>query len=218
MRQNDTVITLQIKRIMSKKLTHLVLTLAISFPLLAYAGGEALFGLTFGMSAAQVKTVVPSLKMEKNHSSYISYSAKKMPKNLLDAEMYVLDFSEDKLLAITSFSHSVTNDTHGTLGKKRFSDLRSSLIQKYGKPKNEMQMARMKVYKEVDEFYECLAYDGCGLWISSFQTEGKAIVIQLKGLGRGSGWIETSVESFPEWRDVIHKSNENNNINDKKAL
>lgn len=203
---------------MSKILTRLIILLAISLPFFAHAGGEAMFGMTFGMSAAQVKAIVPTLKMEKKDGASSIYSAKKMPKNLSDAEMYVLHFSEDKLLAITSFSHTVANDTHGTIGKKRFAEFRASLIQKYGKPKNEMQIARMKVYKELDEFYECLKYDGCGLWISSFQTEGKAIVIQLKGLGRGNGWIETSVESVPEWGDVINKNNENKNDNDKKAL
>lgn len=184
----------------------------------ASAGGEALFGLTFGMSVAQVKRLVPDMTMFKGTGHSVIYKAKSMPKNLSDTEEYSLVFVNDKLLKLNSIGNTIKNDADGSKGKARFSTLKKSLDDKYGKATSEGQHTGLKLYQETDEFYQCLAYDGCGIWSAVYEPSGRAVVLQLNGISRGTGWVDIVAESVPEWGDSLKQKAAGNNASDKNAL
>lgn len=170
----------------SSKFAAMIATLAFCLSVTqAYAGGEALFGLTFGMSVAQVKRLVPDMTMTKGNGHSVTYKSKSMPKNLSDTEEYSLVFVNDKLLKLSSIGNTIKNDPDGNDGKKRFSALKQSLDEKYGKPSSEGQIVALKLYKEQDEFYECLAYEGCGVWCAIYEPPGRAISVDMNGIKRG---------------------------------
>lgn len=62
------------------------------------------------------------------------------------------------------------------------------------------------MYRRADEFYECLAYTGCGLWMALFKTPEKTASIWLKGVSRGKGYIDVTVEAA-EWSGVVDQIN-----------
>ena len=127
-------------------------------------------------------------------------------------------FADGKLAKIWGLSRDISNDPSGSSGKERFETLRSALIQKYGQPKLNYQTVGNKLFKEYDEFYQCLRYSGCGLWVSSFEAPDKTLNIELKGLNRGTGYVDITAEAKPQWEQALEVYKSRKNSSDKDAL
>ncbi len=82
----------------------------------------------------------------------------------------------------------------------------------------EYKITGVSLYKESDEFYECLKYPGCGTWMSSYNTSSKKISLQLIGKSRGVGYIRIIMEAVPEFHDYLIKHERMINSSDKDAL
>jgi len=177
---------------------------------------EAMFGLDWGMSAEQVESSGVALAKTEIDRNFSIYRTASLPKNLSDVESYTLIFDQSSLCKIVMTGRTIGNDPYGTDGKARFSVIENLLKAKYGKPESHC-LAGLELYKDRDEFYECLKYRGCGLWMSSFKAENKSMLLQLKGLGRGTGFITLTIESlaFPE---AVRKYQASGNKADADAL
>lgn len=118
-------------------------------------------------------------------------------------EIYMLNFYDDKgLQKIKMLSTDITSDISGSTGKALYSKVKSSLNKKYNAPTS-YETFGTKLYDEYDEFYQCLKYDGCGSWMSFWEVKnGGIILIQLKGLARGKGYLTLVYES-KEWSGII---------------
>lgn len=203
---------------MRTKIFRWIAPIFLCLPMLAHAGGEALFGLTFGMTVDQVKKVSPTLSFTKNDGVFAWYKATRMPKELSNAESYTLAFAEGKLVRVGVVTTDITGDPYGSDGKQKFSDLRASLVEKYGQPSTELQQVGLSLFKEPDEFYQCLRYEGCGLWSAIFKADGKSIILKLYGQKRGTGWIGLWAESNPEYEQAREINNRKAKASDKDAL
>lgn len=119
---------------------------------------------------------------------------------------YILSYYKGRLLKVVAVSSQITGDPLGTEGKETFDSLKAALTERYGKPINGLQASGSTVYRRIDEFYECLAYTGCGLWMVMFKTPEKSASIQLHGVSRGRGYINVTVEAA-EWSDAVDQIN-----------
>lgn len=181
-------------------------------------GDEALFGLRWGMSVAEVKAAGVILTKTRGDRNMESYKTPSMPKNLSDLESYSLIFADGKLAKMWGTGKNITDDPSGSSGKERFETLRTALLQKYGQPSLNSQTVGNKLFKENDEFYQCLKYSGCGLWVSAFETPDKLVSIELKGLNRGTGYLEVTTEAKPQWVQALEVYKSRKNSSDKDAL
>lgn len=87
------------------------------------------------------------------------------------------------------------NDVYGIDGVDSYNKFKKLLGDKYGKPESYEYSGRA-VYKNKSEFYECLAYEGCGGYSSFFPSvNGNGVYIQLLGHKRGSGELRIIYES-----------------------
>lgn len=181
-------------------------------------GDDALFGLRWGMSPSEIKAngvTLTKVKAEKNLETYRSTS---LPKNISDSESYTLVFANGKLVKLWSVSKNIEGDPSGSQGKERFETIQSSLTKKYGEPTLNRQTVGNKLYKEYDEFYQCLAYSGCGIWVSLYETKDKTVSVQLRGLRRGTGFIDLTAEATPQWDQALEVYKANKNKSDSDAL
>ncbi len=190
----------------------------LTLPALAADGDEALFGLRWGMTVAEVKSAGVAITKTNGDRNLDTYKALSVPRNLSDFESYWMVFADGKLAKVWGFSKNISNDPNGSSGKERFDTLRSALVQKYGKPKLNSQTVGNKLFKEYDEFYECLKYSGCGLWVSTFESGDKDLSIELKGLSRGTGYIDITAEAKPQWDQALKVYRSRKNSSDKDAL
>jgi len=108
-------------------------------------------------------------------------------------------------------------DIYGSAGKDQFDNLVNLLKQKY-KVENTYCYVGQELYKESDEFYECLNYDGCGNWAILMSSENKNISIQLCGLSRGEGYIRLVAEAKPEFSNALEKNKAKKNLKDSDAF
>lgn len=112
----------------------------------------------------------------------------------------------------------IVDDPTGWEGKEKFDNLKFTSQDKYGNPSLNSQTIGLKLFKEYDEFYECLAYKGCGSWVSCFNTETKDICLELSGLKRGKGYLWISIEAVPEWKNALDKYKQLKDKSDADAL
>ena len=103
-------------------------------------------------------------------------------------------------------------------GKKKYTNLKSQLTKKYGNPTVSFERVGGKLWDETDEFYQCLAYPGCGDYIAFFKSQsGASVVLELKGLGRGKGYLRISYEG-PSWPDAVDAYKSKEAKSDEDAL
>lgn len=201
-----------------KLISACLLTIAISSQVLAADGDEAMFGLRWGMSPSDVKSLNTILTKTKTERNLEIYSVTSLPKNVSDIEKYSLIFADEKLVKISAIGKDILGDPRGTLGKERFDSIAKALTEKYGKADTNDRLIGNKLYKEYDEFYQCLGYSGCGMWMSIFETTDKTIGLELKGIRRGTGYIYITTEAKPQWSEASNIYNSKKNSSDKDAL
>jgi hypothetical protein len=135
---------------------------------------SAPFGLSWGMSAAQVKSLGVELSDFPKSDWGTSLSATKLPKVIADAETVVLSFGfDDKLWRVAAVSRSFQNDPAGTATVTRYDELNKILADKYGKG---------RAVHQVDEnaeqnFFLMHIKDGRSSWYTNYDT--KDLTIQL---------------------------------------
>ena len=141
------------------------------------------------------------------------------PKKFSKADFFFLYFASDEgLHKVVMLGKDIKNDAYGTDGKEQYSSLTTSLTKKYGKPSDVFEWTGQELYKDADEFYECLNYQGCGTQ-TSYWLEGVegTISLELKGVNRGTGYLKLTYESG-RWSDLLDRFNNENNSADEDSL
>ena len=158
---------------------------------------EAPFGLTWG---APIINFTNLSKCKKLKNTYRICRAKSLPQGFKDAKEYWLVFNENgELVKIRYVSKTITQDRFGIEGKERFINLKARLSVKYNKiPQRELISMYRDLYTKVDEFYQCLNYDGCGYYyffIGNRKSNSGTVMIKLNGAGRGKGYLSVEYAS-----------------------
>ena len=118
-----------------------------------------------------------------------------VPKAWSKGDKYAAITYKGNLVKVSANSIRLSDDIYGTAGKQQYRNLKDLLTKKYGTPTNDIEYLGIKAYEDADEFYQCLKYTGCGALMSVYEFDGGAIVIQLKGTGRGEGYLDIAYES-----------------------
>lgn len=114
------------------------------------------------------------------------------------------------LVKVRWVSEDVKSDLYGTGGVEVFDRVYTALSKKLGAGE-EIKHVGAELYKDRDEFYECLAYDGCGVWVAFWkgtESTNSVSMLQLNGLRRGEGYVSYSVE-HPNWYKRNDQAEEN---------
>lgn len=173
-----------------------ILALVLSFSVFAKEIA-APFGLVWGQSKQELESMSVKFYKCENTQGFVRCRTKNPPKTVSFAEFYDLAFHQDTgLQEIVMAGNTIANDIAGSKGKALYAKVKSSLTRKYGQPHDSREVIGLKLYDEYDEFYQCLAYSGCGLWLSYWVGGAGGVVgLRLKGLSRGKGWLRMSYQS-----------------------
>jgi hypothetical protein len=167
------------------------------------AEGDALFGLKWLMSPKQVRAAGVEMTLVQGTKFLTAYKTDSLPKNYSMAEGYQLIFYKDSFLGkIIMSSVDITDDLYGSKGKEKFQIVYDQISAK-NKLTNKFMYSGQELYKDRDEFYQCLKYKGCGSWIAFFDGDNKIIALELKPLERGEGYISIRAEAKPEWSNFL---------------
>lgn len=203
---------------MKRTALFFLLAPVVAMPSLAFA--DAPFGLTWGMSKVEVEDLGVTLLDGNKERNLEIYQANELPIDLSNAEFYSLIFDENQgLQKVTMVSDTISSDAYGREGKSAYDRIKTALTDKYGAPSNDYNFIGLKLWDEPDEFYQCLAYDGCGGWASFFENNetGEVTALTLRGLRRGEGYLTLAYEG-PGWAAALDEKDEAVEFQDRDAL
>ncbi len=140
---------------------------------------EAPFGVKWGASAEEIRSLGVDLKEVASKTFGTGYQASSLPKILNDQESTLLSFGfSNKLWRMIAVSKSAANDPYGAAIKSRYEELRGILSEKYGNPKSVHNLGG-SIYSQPKYFLAGLR-GGKSSWFSDFKAGD--IELQL-GLG-----------------------------------
>jgi len=198
---------------------YLILTSLIILSSTAHAREvEAPFGLTWGATKSSLESKGVTFNKCTPNGILAICETRKTIKPISFGETYVLLFHPKLgLRKVMMLSNDISDDITGRKGKELYSKIQSALSKKYGAPNNYEYTGR-KVYKEFDEFYQCLKYSGCGQWLSLWDSkEGGAVVLEVKGSSRGKGFLKLTYES-KSWSGIVDAIQNRTNTDDIDSL
>lgn len=199
----------------------LVIILALLSASVVNAGAQSgPFGIKWGSTLKELEAQGVKLEKVNSEGRFSTYTTENMPKKFSLAEKYALVFDKQyQLQKVIMISKDINGDVYGTEGKEKYSSIKEKLKKKYGAPSVELERVGMALYDEADEFYQCLVYSGCGHWFTGFESKSEniSVVIELKGMGRGKGFIKLTYEG-PSWSNAVDAMKSNVSKSDDDAL
>lgn len=152
------------------------------------------FGLSWDMSEDDLRKLGFEL-IQEDHNGFNTFSSLSTPKPWSKGETYFALTYNDQLVKVAAISIDFTDDIYGIEGKETYNQMKALLTKKYGNPSENYEFTGRDLYDESDEFYQCLEYSGCGVYISLYKYSGGTIAIQLSGQNRGTGYLQIGYES-----------------------
>ena len=205
---------------MSRLIQIVLLSVALPFTCTAMAKEiTAPFGLTWGQSKADLQSQGVAFYDCGDIDFVQTCQTKSLPKPLSIAEIYILLFHSRKgLVKVGMFGKTISDDITGSDGKADYAHIKTRLTTKYGARLTGVERVGQKLYDGHDEFYQCLAYAGCGGWLSLWKgSDGSGIVLKLEGLSRGVGYLTLTYQS-KEWSKIVDDEKAKKSTDDDSAL
>lgn len=163
-----------------KKLISLLFLFSLSS--LALAESKSFpepFGLTWGMSeAALIKADFSKTGPSDDFNVFTSVST---PKAWSKADDYIALTYRGSLVKVAAHSKKFSSDLYGSEGKAEYENIKALLTRKYGAPESASERSGLKLYKDADEFYQCLKYDGCGFYFALLRSIKAILPCSWKG-------------------------------------
>jgi hypothetical protein len=146
---------------------------------------EAPFGLVWGMSNSQAKSLGVELTEVPGKDNGISFSATKLPKVLSDAQAVFLSFGlNDRLWRMAVMSKDFQNDPAGNSVISRYNELKQLLAEKCGSGKS-----FERIEKGYDGNYFMLGISsGNSQWFTDFKTDDLQIQLGIIGSSNEAHW------------------------------
>ena len=168
------------------------------------ASNQAVFGLKWGMSSAQIENAGVKLECVKKENNIAVYSTVSLPIDLPSAELYKLLFDEKRgFVKVGMITRNITDDPYGIKGKNFFDTITSAMSRRYVENPD---YCIMDVRTEKPEdFYPCLTSSECGTWHRLFTGPNKIILLMLHGVKKGEGYIELLIEAVPQFSETMEE-------------
>ena len=205
---------------MSRLIQIALLSVALPFTCTAMAKEiTAPFGLTWGQSKADLQSQGVAFYDCGDFDLAQRCRTKILPKSLSIAEFYFLFFHPRKgLVKVGMVGKTINDDIAGSNGKSDYARIKTSLTTKYGPRLSKVEIIGQKLYDGHDEFYQCLAYAGCGAWLSFWEgSDESGILLKLEGLSRGVGYLVLMYDS-KEWSQIVDDEKAKKSTDDDSAL
>lgn len=102
-------------------------------------------------------------------------------------------------------SKEIADDPSGGKGLELYRTMKQTLTEQYGDPKtSEEEIVGGRAYA-ANSFYQCLAEDGCGSFVTVWRSFSVDVRLRLLGAATGKGRLEV-VYLGPDWDDVVNAS------------
>lgn len=191
-----------------------LMIIGFSASALAEDGFQAPLGLKWGESKETLTKDYGAAPAGKNDTRMKLFSISNPPIKVSGFDEFYGVIDDKHGLVKVIVVENIRGDAYGSTGLEDYNKIKGLLTNKYGKPDSKYEYIGKELYKDNDEFYQCLAYQGCGAYSAFFKPAGGGdIALEIKGQRRGEGFITVSYESVL-FGDVV---NERENDTKKQA-
>lgn len=177
-----------------------ILCLLAATPALAE---EAPYGLRWGASVEELKTRGIAGDVQQDDGQLQIYQTNKLsdtPSNLDFARLAVdRRFGLQRILWV---SKEIIDDPSGQKGLDLYKTMKASLTETYGDPKSADEDIAGSGNQNPVGFYQCLAQDGCGSFVTVWRSVDTDVRLRLLGTTTGKGRLEV-VFLGPDWSDIV---------------
>lgn len=194
-----------------------VCLLVTLLPCVAFAGP---FGVDWGMSISSLKAAGAECELnERNVESFDTYQCAKLIKPFSNADFYMVYVHPAQgVQRVSMLGETIIDDPYGITGLERYKGYKSALTKKYGEPTDSYEWKGQALYRDADEFYECIDYSGCGTQTSIFKKDGVSVMVKINSSGRrGQGWLSIMYEG-PQYMNLVDAFEEAQNASDMDSL
>jgi hypothetical protein len=99
-------------------------------------------------------------------------------------------------------SKDLGDDPTGKKGVALYKTMKRSLSDQFGEPRSADEEIGESGDFGPNAFYQCLAEDGCGVFVTLWRTADTDGRLRLIGTKAGKGWLE-AVFIGPDWSDIV---------------
>ena len=162
------------------------------------------FGLKWGMKISDLDDMGITPSSSSQTGTLTIVNVKDMPGAFPDTDVVNMLFDQKRgLVKVRWISTPITDDPIGTKGRAKYGEMRKMVVEKRGKPTDETNVVGARLFDQEDEFYQCLDYEGCGVWSSLWeQKPSGGVLLSIEGTGAGKGYVQVDYESA-EWQQVV---------------
>lgn len=164
---------------------------------------EAPYGLHWGETAQDITDRGLSIEAVEGDGKSKLYVARGLRMAPPDTGLVRIVINEKHgLQRITWISKPIEDDLYGTKGRKAYQDRIAAFNRDFGRPHVTTEEIGVSVYTAPDQFYACLATDGCGIFMSKWLGDDEEILLRLVADAPTRGRLEIIYDG-PDWDDIL---------------
>lgn len=177
-----------------------------ALPTIEAPKGKAPFGLDWGMQISDLTARDIPIQSQTKSGNLTVVTVRQTPQMLENTYLVNLLFDNERgLVKVRWLSNDIEGDATGKLGRQKYTAVRRFVVEGYGEPSDEALVVGARLFDQDDEFYQCLRYEGCGVWSAIWEQEPTGgILLSIEGLGAGKGFVQVDFES-EGWKAAIER-------------
>lgn len=167
------------------------------------------FGLKWGMDQRELSELdIKILKRERSEDLTV-VEAEEVPDAFADTKMVSMLFDRELgLVKVRWTSLDIEADPDGSLGRSKYAEMKGEIASKIGQPTDETLVVGARLFDQQDEFYQCLAYEGCGVWSALWENQPSGgVLLSVEGVAPGRGYVQIDYESA-NWQVAANRAEE----------
>ncbi|MGB8275412.1 MAG: hypothetical protein WCF16_09130 [Alphaproteobacteria bacterium] len=168
---------------------------------------KAPFGLTWGMQVADLKAAGITIHSTSTTGDLTVVNAKEVPGAFDNTYLVTMLFDRQLgLVKVRWVGTNVQDDATGRQGRASYAEMKKFVTETYGSPTDETMVVGARLFDQDDEFYQCLSYEGCGVWSAIWEQQPSGgVLLSIEGLGAGKGFVQVDFESSG-WQEAVTRA------------
>ena len=165
------------------------------------------FGLKWGMQQGDLSEHGIKVKDRSKAGELTVVNAEEVPDAYAETKMVSMLFDRELgLVKVRWTSYDIEADPDGTLGRSKYGEMKAIIASQLGEPTDETLVVGARLFDQEDEFYQCLAYEGCGVWSALWEhAPSGGVLLSVEGVGAGRGFVQIDYESA-NWQEASSRT------------
>lgn len=161
------------------------------------------FGLKWGMQQGDLSELGIKVSERSKSGDLTVVNSEEIPEAFADTKMVSMLFDRRLgLVKVRWISYDIETDPNGSLGRSKYGEMKAIIASRLGEPTDETLVVGARLFDQEDEFYQCLSYEGCGVWSALWEhAPSGGVLLSVEGVGPGQGFVQIDYESA-NWQEA----------------